>query len=242
MSSIKAQEEKIRNLLLPLVHRTVDKNHQSFPDLLKIMAAQPQWEHKLNNIEMFRVTRRRRYKSLLLQLKVIRCTGGLTRWLTVSWKKGTEKKRKEPNPLVSALRNAINGQSLTWGRSNWVGKCCAHCNGTNLLQVDHMDPQFALIRKEFIASFPDGYEFPDTFKPSKRGPRFLPINIGFTRKWQKYHRQQARYQWLCRDCNCKKLRKPTLRHAAGCDKFLKIETINVTDEKIENVKTTYKDW
>lgn len=199
--SIAAQEEEIRTFLETIVHRTVTQDDQvTFMSLLQIMGAQPQWEHKLDRIIAFRVTRRRKYKSLLLQLKVVRCN----RWLTVSWKKGVMTKRKEPDPLKVAMRNAISRQSSAWGKANWVSRCCQECKGSELLQVDHVDPQFAQIRKEFIASFPEEYEFPNEFKPSKRGPRFLPGDVKFTRLWQKYHSDNARYQWLCRDCNCRK--------------------------------------
>ena len=199
--SIKDQEEEIRSFLQTIVHRTITQEDTiTFQSLLQIMGAQSQWEHKLDRIVAFRVTRRRKYKSLLLQLKVVRCN----RWLTVSWKKGVMRKRKEPDPLKVAMRNAISRQSSAWGKAHWIGRCCAQCEGTELLQVDHMDPQFAKIRKEFVSSFPEEYEFPTEFKPSKRGPRFLPNDVKFTRLWQKYHDDNARYQWLCRECNCKK--------------------------------------
>lgn len=202
--SIKTQENEIRSFLETLVFQTVSNDRDEFKQLLQIMEAQPQWECKLDNIIGFRVTRRKKYKSLLLQVKVMQCNGRQSRWLTVSWKKGTITKRKEGNPLHSAFRNAISRQCSTWAKTNWNNKSCMKCNGTTLLQVDHVDPQFAKIRKDFVASFPDEYKFPTDFKPSKRGARFLPADVKFTRKWQQYHRQNANYQWLCRSCNCKK--------------------------------------
>lgn len=201
--SIASQEEDIRQLLLPHLYKTIAQGDpdtdqsETFKQFLTIMAAQPQWAHKLDNIIAFRVVRRKRYKSLLLQIKVIRCA----KWLTVSWKKGVHTKRKAPDPLKQAMRNAVSRQSRSWGRDHWDGKKCVECESTELLQVDHMDPQFHEIRDNFLVDFTN---LPKDFKQGPKGSYFLPTDSSFSTKWKKYHKSLAEYQWLCRSCNCKK--------------------------------------
>lgn len=199
--TLKEKESDLRELLESMIHHTIPITDPRFQQLLPIMSAQSQWEHKLGNIQSFRITRRRRYKSLLLQIKVLRCN----RWLTVSWKNGIGRTKKEPDPLISAFRNAIRRQCSQWGRTHWEDRKCQECESTELLQVDHTDPQFKQIRTEFVNHCVEKEIKPPTeFRKGHRGPRFLATDVNYTRKWQRYHKEKARYQWLCRSCNCRK--------------------------------------
>ena len=148
--SIASQEAKIRALLQTHVHRAINRDHEAFVDLLEIMMAQPQWLDKLDTIQAFKVTRSRLNKALLLQVRV----DNMARWLTVSWRKGTAKKRKEENPLQSAFRQAVRTQIKQWRNVSSPGSC-VECGDTDhlhkKLQVDHKDPQFLQLTIDFLA-------------------------------------------------------------------------------------------
>src|SRR6185312_3884167 len=94
------------------VHRTVTRAAQAevFAELLDIMRQQEQWVPKLDEIVAFKITRGRANKALKLKLQ----KQDSRRWLTVSWRNGTQKKRKPANALASAFRSAIRRQITAW--------------------------------------------------------------------------------------------------------------------------------
>lgn len=201
--SIKAQEDRIRELLQQHLHRTINKEHEAFVDILKIMEAQPQWVDKLETIHAFRVTRSRLNKALILQVR----SGKATRWCTVSWRKGGARKRKEQDPLQSAFRHAVHRQIRQWRDVNKNGRC-AQCDDQDhlhlKLQVDHKEPQFLELTKAFLA-LPINQEPPTKFAYHHRaGRKFEKKDNRFKTRWQNYHRKNAVLQWLCRSCNLKK--------------------------------------
>jgi len=202
--SIKAQEQKIRDLLQQHVHRIINREHDAFVDILEIMMAQDQWLDKLHTIQAFKVTRSKMNKALILQLKVDNFYG----WLTVSWRKGSSKKRKEENPLNSAFRQAVHRQIMLWKKINLVGAECVECKDVQhrhlKLQADHKDPSFLQLTKDFLER-PINQNPPTEFDYHRRcGRKFKKIDNRFKQRWQNYHRQHCVLQWLCRKCNLSK--------------------------------------
>ena len=150
--TIKEQEDKIRNLLEKHVHRTINREHDTFIDILEIMMAQEKWLNKLDTIKAFKITRSRLNKALLLKVMVNNCS----RWLTVSWRNGSTKKRKEENPLQSAFRQAIYRQIQLWKKIFGPGVCneCKDTQHAHLkLHVDHKEPTFIQLTKDFMKQF-----------------------------------------------------------------------------------------
>ena len=203
--TIKQQEETIRNLLQQHVHRTINREHEAFVDILEIMMAQDQWLDKLDTIQAFKVTRSRLNKALILQVRV----NNSARWLTVSWRKGSSKKRKEEDPLQSAFRQAIYRQIMLWKKTFGPGECteCKDVQHAHLkLHVDHKDPSFLQLTKDFLEK-PINKEVPTEFDYHyKCGRKFKKKDNRFKQRWQNYHRKHAVLQWLCRKCNLSKKR------------------------------------
>lgn len=202
--SIISQEAKIRELLQRYVHRTIDRQHEAFVPMLEIMMTQPQWLDKLGSIQAFRVTRNRLNKALLLQVRV----NSRTRYNTVSWRKGSSQKRKEPDPLQSAFRQSVHNQIKQWKNVNKSG-VCVECGDTNhlhkKLQVDHKEPQFIQLTQSFLALPINAHpptEFDFHYKT--KGKKFKKEDNRFKQRWQNYHQKNAVLQWLCRSCNLKK--------------------------------------
>lgn len=198
--TLKEQEDKIRQLLQDHIHKVIPKDSSIFPDFLKIMEKQEQWRSKLNNIQSFRITRSRLNKALSLQVRV----NNFARWLTVSWRKGTTKKRKEENPLQSAFRQSIRGQIRQWKRINNINPKCVICNDTHhshlKLQADHVEP-FSKLTEDFVKENIPPTEFDYHYRVGKK---FRKEDNKFKIKWQNYHKKKAVLQWLCRKCNLKK--------------------------------------
>lgn len=206
METIKQQEERIRNLLQQHVHRIINREHDSFVDILEIMMAQDQWLDKLDTIQAFKVTRSRLNKALILQVRV----NNFARWLTVSWRKGSSKKRKEEDPLQSAFRQAIYYQIALWKKTFGPGKCveCKDTQHAHLkLHVDHKEPSFLQLTKDFLER-PINKDVPIEFNYHyKCGRKFKKKDTRFKQRWQNYHRTHATLQWLCRKCNLSKKKR-----------------------------------
>lgn len=164
--------------------------------------SQEQWLDKLETIQAFRVTRSRLNKALILQVRVTNCT----RWLTVSWRKGSSKKRKEENPLQSSFRQAVHRQIMFWRKNNSVGAKCANCECSDYskLQVDHKSPLFIKLTQDFL-EIPINKIVPEDFDYHyKCGRKFKKQDYHFKRRWQNYHSKNATLQWLCKKCNLSK--------------------------------------
>ena len=202
--SIKAQEQKIRNLLQQHVHRIINRENDAFVNILEIMMAQDQWLDKLNTIQAFKVTRSKLNKALILQVKVDNFHG----WLTVSWRKGSSKKRKEEDPLQSSFRQAVYRQISLWKKINSMSAECAECKDVQhshlKLHADHKDPSFLKLTKDFLER-PINKDVPLEFDYHHRcGRKFKKRDNRFKQRWQNYHRHHMLLQWLCRKCNLSK--------------------------------------
>lgn len=206
MTTITAQENEIRLFLLQIKggkigvdsQVTVDNARFSFEYLCSIMQRQETWIEKIDKIVAFRVITKGKSKALTLQLKMSSLR--TSSWLTVSWKKGTEKKRKLIDPLISAMRNAISSQCKTWGRMNLSTKICTACKHVSgSLQVDHVI-SFNQLRTDFLET---KHPIPTEFSRSLKGYRFVKASP-FVRDWKRFHQKNATYQWLCKSCNCRK--------------------------------------
>lgn len=202
--TIKEEEKKIRDLLQKHVHRIINREHDAFVDILEIMMGQEKWLDKLETIKAFKITRSRLNRSLILQVKV----NNFSRFLTVSWRKGSGKKRKEEDPLQSAFRQAIYRQILLWKKINKNGAECVECKDTHhmylKLQADHKEPSFLQLTKDFL-SLEINKDVPTEFDYHyKCGRKFKKLDNRFKIRWQNYHRKNMRLQWLCRSCNLKK--------------------------------------
>jgi hypothetical protein len=202
--SIKEQENNIRTLLQKNVHQIINNNDDNFNDFLNIMKNQEQWEGKLNNILSFKVTRSRLNKALMLQVKV----KNMNKYLTVSWRKGSTKKRKEENPLQSAFRQSVRTQIKQWRKFNGYNPKCVHCEKlSKRLQVDHKEPTFIDLTKSFLEleinkNPPTSFDY-----HYKVGKKFKKEDNRFKIRWQNYHQKNATLQWLCQSCNLKKNKK-----------------------------------
>jgi hypothetical protein len=204
--SIKDQEQKIRELLQKNIHRTINRDNEEFVNLLEIMMVQDQWIDKLETLKAFRITRSKLNKALILQVMV----NNFSRWLTVSWRKGSSQKRKEEDPLNSSFRQSVYRQILLWKKINSFKAECVECKDIQhlhlKLQADHKDPSFLKLTKDFLEK-PINKDVPIEFDYHKGGRKFKKNDNQFKQRWQIYHHQNAVLQWLCRKCNLSKKKK-----------------------------------
>lgn len=199
-TSNKMDENTVRSLLQKHVHRTYTYQDAAFKELFIILEFQDKWKKKLDTIYALKVTRMPKgNKPIILQVKFF----NNNRWFTVSWRNATNTKRKQIDPLQSAFRNAIRPQIEAWKRVHSFSPKCTLCESTIKLEVDHKDPTFINMTKQFLQeSFM--IPTPTQFKYHTYGKAFLEKDNLFELHWQLYHANNATLQWLCKKCNLSK--------------------------------------
>lgn len=188
-------------------NKTFRPHSAEFKAILDWLSRHPSWRDKLDTIECVRIVEgKMNSNALLLRVKPT----WLNRFITVSWRRCFQRRtldRKTADAKVQlkkAMRYAIRLQVREWRKKNWLRKFCVECKSTNQIQVDHSDPSFITLVQGFLTKHADT-EIPTQFAYTKKGlVKFRAQDDKFTRSWQRYHRQHAKYQWLCKSCNCKK--------------------------------------
>lgn len=119
----------------------------------------------------------------------------------------TKARRNTDEFLNMALRNAIRDQIVAFRRGVETLQCVQCGDGRNC-DIDHIKP-FSVIRNDFLKTVTKP-EIPIDFYDDEENTcsSFFKMNDeDFERKWTEYHRLNATYQVLCRNCNLKKGKK-----------------------------------
>lgn len=204
-------DDKIRSFLKPNLRKTYSPKHPTFQSFIDLIKYHEIWGERLDDIKSVRVIKSKlNKKANLLQIKTNKI------WFTISWKQCVKRKkikRKKPFKTTSekqmecAMRNAIRRQITMWKNKNNNNQKCQHCHLCTNLHVDHFKLPFSIIKSNFLSQF-NKEQIPTEFnlKSARNVPKvvFLDKDKGFKQQWQKYHKVNATYQWLCGSCNTKK--------------------------------------
>ena len=124
-----------------------------------------------------------------------------------SWNSAIDKKIKTPFELLKqAMRFEINNQILDYKYGFNSPYVCNICKKfTSTVEIDHWEIDFKDLFNNFIEENPDS---PKTFddEPSYHCPVFKLCDKDFSKKWNEYHKINAKLQLLCVDCHIKKTR------------------------------------
>ena len=198
----------LRTALAARVGMTCERTDPEFAPLLALtLARHPRWDPA--RVAALRVRRARLNGAVQLQA---RQTGpGRRRWVTVSWRACADNPpavavRAAPT-LAAALRAAVWRQSAAWRRGARPPGC-AICGTTAApFEVDHADPPFRAIAAAFVAAETAAGRppaDPPDCRYSRRSCAPVLTDQALKRRWQRFHRDRARYQLLCRECNRRK--------------------------------------
>ena len=108
--------------------------------------------------------------------------------------------------LKNALRISVNSQIIDFKTKTPCGDCCIKCQTkydyTTRAELDHIYP-FSLIIMDFLKI--TAHKTPMTFKKTfEIRYVFNDEDKQFEKDFLKYHQEQAKYQFLCSNCNSKK--------------------------------------
>lgn len=118
-----------------------------------------------------------------------------------SWSKAI-RGAKDKERYDDALRKAVRDDLATVFHDA-EPKECACCGVTTHLTVDHFDPPFSVIAKEYLESS----DVKLVTKKSCAG-----WHLADPEPWIKYHASRSTYQLLCRSCNASKgIKRPADR-------------------------------
>ena len=217
-NSKKKLEEYIRNIIIPCgqneyINATTNTNHFLFLKELLIQHESYERKKKEGTIGV------PKYITFDSTNKMI-ITWDNDKTTAVSWKKCLGRKKGSiNNKFNSAMRMSINDQTFLFKQKMWENKNYLICNLCNIKtlneseafsekwHVDH-EPSFSKIKNQFLnkTSQKKPTEFKDVggfgWKSCKK--TFKNEQDSFVKEWINFHKKFAKYQILCRSCNCSK--------------------------------------
>lgn len=156
----------------------------------------PTWASRISEIKLVRVCKSRINNSLQLKISL-----DGRRFFTISWHACVHEPKTAT--LSDAMRESITAQSRAWKRLQKGPHVCMTCGTDQNIQVDHSVTPFQDIMDAFMTL---GYAAPEpaawSYNRKTHAPR-LPKGL-FVQQWQKYHKEHALYQFLCKSCNARK--------------------------------------
>lgn len=194
----------VRTKLAPLLgtHPAGTEGHAV---VAEILTGHPVWAGRA--LDAVRVRRSPLNGSLQLQVR----PPAARRWTTISWRQCAApgpRARHSPSPrarLRAALRTAVWRHAAAWKRRQHGQRRCAACGAAAGLEADHAAPPFDSIMAAFLAAEDAGGRAPPTrfgYAAKTCAPKLL--DAALARRWQRFHAERARYQFLCRGCNASK--------------------------------------
>ncbi len=106
--------------------------------------------------------------------------------------------------MIAAMRTAIVPDTMA--AKQGLENKCAGCGDINNLEIDHKNPIFIHIVKEFLEIYTEYGVAPEFYDEIPRTHQivFQEKDAGLKNAWVSHHRSRATYQILCRPCNSKK--------------------------------------
>lgn len=213
---------KFKTFLQDHVHKTCSKKRNSvlYEELMYRLKTHPSWAEKLDTILRIRITTSKLNKSAII-LK-IQTLSSPKRWIIISWRRCITKKPVETKKdlknnndrsnLLKAFRYAIKRQIKTWKQKEYKKNKQPQCNfcsnvgeRKNELQADHKISFVSIVDQYIAFCEKKSIDIPTHYVHTRYCQiKFAPQYKSFTLKWQRYHKRHAKYQWLCKSCNCKK--------------------------------------
>jgi hypothetical protein len=106
---------------------------------------------------------------------------------------------KPKDKLTIAMRNSISPQIFEFKKNHT--QVCVLCKSTKNIHIDHYEPQFVELKRDFIATWKSN--IPTDFSQNQINSKVFHIQDNkFEDEWNKYHKQNAVLRVLCSDCNC----------------------------------------
>jgi hypothetical protein len=193
----------VKEWLQSHVHQTITiqscaSDFELMSQILNCHPDKPKWKHQ--NPKSFIITRSSKKKSLL---DLVQCEG-LTSPRLVSWVACAKQKIKKTDRLTQAMRSAIKPQ-IHFYREHHHSKNCVICDCTHSIEVDHYPETFASIKHSFINNNVLTQPLPTKFNWNGRYYVFSGKDQHFSNEWEIFHKDRAKYRYLCAKCNQSKL-------------------------------------
>jgi hypothetical protein len=187
----KASYEYVKAKMYALMPCLVDKNHPSYKFLADLTMRKP---------DSFRITAHPIYGKTPHLILINGVEEEDVSWVRCSRFDYLPKKQK--HRLDNAMRMSVVDQILDWKREHYKQKNkCNFCMKNVECHVDHIYP-FSGIKKEFLKT--TKLKIPTLFKDELTVVWFRDEDIEFKNAWDQYHKEKAKYQFLCPFCNMSK--------------------------------------
>jgi hypothetical protein len=198
----KACEEYVRGILSELGCIRVGPGHSKWAFLNNVLNNHPEKEFKIGTgVDYFWIKKNEVGNGYATMIR--RMDGSVADF---SWRYCCEfKKRSVTENVTRAMRNAVTEDIVNFKKGFGYNFTCALCKkqGTDShdFHADHVHP-FCHIKTEFLSNEP---VHPTKFADTLVGATcFHADDAEFEERWVRFHKNKARLQILCANCNLSK--------------------------------------
>lgn len=208
---------EIKNWLESHAHRYFEPKDEEFKVMLQILQKHHNFKNwKFQDVLAFKITRSPKKKAIQVLVNFAQNSDdgskrkgkGKEKWRNVSWKACCDdikaKKITRHAKINQAMRFSIKPQIKQFRTQN-PNEICDICRTTQHIEVDHYMQLFSDIRDNFLKLENNDIDYKFWWDNKNTTFRFSEKEI--EARWFEYHLQEARYRYLCSDCNKKAYKK-----------------------------------
>jgi len=195
----------VRGVIKSLDVCEIGKHHSWFWFFRDLIERHPRRDEKIGvGVEAFYILQNPCNRKAMT-LMVERSDGSRIDFSWLTCVDGKDKSTKAD--LLAAMRSAVMSQVLDFRGAHFSGFCQECSKEIDMAEsnVDHVDT-FKILADRFL----DGHKnIPNEFDghPTRFTTVFKSKDIQFRRDWELFHRENAKLQITCRECNQVKLRR-----------------------------------
>ena len=203
-TSVKECENYVRKILMETdeTNSVQEKNLEAFNFLVELAKRHPSYEKKFRDFKDFKINRNA-LQQHKFELNIINNDDSIT---TISWITCCSGKPKPIKELFSeALRTSVRQQIIDFRRSANLSQCKL-CSCTLLdkeIHIDHHEPHFCEIVKNFMKIYKDEIIIPERYDNMENTNElvFKEADNWIGELFSKYHLDNATLRVLCMNCN-----------------------------------------
>ena len=191
----KALRDYIRSKLAEIGECTsIKKHHPDYWDgFMELFARHPAYPEKFDGLVDIKIRFNPVFKKQL-EVQIVKNNGEIDDVSVLTNCISGKPKDK----LTVAMRNSVYPQILEFKKNN--AQVCVLCGSNKKIHIDHYEPQFDELKRNFIAKWKSNIPV-DFDQNSSNSKVFQSQDNKFADEWNKFHKQNAVLRVLCSSCN-----------------------------------------
>lgn len=195
-SSRKKLKDYVKEEFLKYQDEIIDENHNIYNLCKDLIELHPSYD--IERSDMFLIKSRKNIPDVKGQEPFRTYTKKKEdeEWKCFAWSKccmlTKVNENKKLHDIIRAMRCDINEQIEEYRKNN---NTCIKCGSLSYIEIDHVEPEFNVIRKSFC----EKYDVDEIQHINDVDSTIKDENI--RAKWKEFHKKKAVFQTLCRGCH-----------------------------------------